>query len=89
MAIRNRKQRETACKNALVWFGSATLVHGTVLRDVLKQDGPLGLFNRALPRAMWTGPQGAMYFAGYELAKKALAGPQSMAQGKAATAAQH
>ena len=50
------------------------LTAGGVLKDVLAKEGPLGLFRGALPRAIWTGPQGAMHFAGYELAKNALAG---------------
>lgn len=40
--------------------------------SILKQDGPLGLFKGAVPRFFWIAPLGAMNFAGYELAKKAM-----------------
>ncbi|XP_077232994.1 uncharacterized protein LOC143874288 [Tasmannia lanceolata] len=40
--------------------------------SILRQDGPLGLFKGALPRFFWIAPLGAMNFAGYELAKKAM-----------------
>ena len=33
---------------------------------------PLGLFKGAVPRFFWVAPLGAMNFAGYELAKKAM-----------------
>ncbi|KAK9805827.1 hypothetical protein WJX73_004404 [Symbiochloris irregularis] len=56
------------------------LTAGGVLKDVLAKEGPLGLFRGALPRAIWTGPQGAMHFAGYELAKNALAGSKQKRQ---------
>jgi len=39
---------------------------------ILKQDGPLGLFKGAVPRFFWIAPLGAMNFAGYELARKAM-----------------
>uniref|UniRef100_A0A7N0V4V9 Mitochondrial carrier protein n=1 Tax=Kalanchoe fedtschenkoi TaxID=63787 RepID=A0A7N0V4V9_KALFE len=40
--------------------------------SILQQEGPLGLFKGALPRFFWVAPLGAMNFAGYELARKAL-----------------
>lgn len=40
--------------------------------SVLRQEGPLGFFKGALPRFFWIAPLGAMNFAGYELAKKAM-----------------
>ncbi|XP_020598412.1 mitochondrial substrate carrier family protein C [Phalaenopsis equestris] len=40
--------------------------------SVLQQEGPLGFFKGALPRFFWIAPLGAMNFAGYELAKKAM-----------------
>lgn len=43
-----------------------------ILAGMLKKEGPIALFKGALPRAVWTAPLGAMNFAGYELAKKAL-----------------
>ncbi|KAI3831450.1 hypothetical protein MKX03_011242 [Papaver bracteatum] len=40
--------------------------------SILRQEGPLGLFKGALPRFFWIAPLGAMNFAGYELARKAM-----------------
>ncbi|XP_068636428.1 calcium-dependent mitochondrial ATP-magnesium/phosphate carrier protein 2-like [Aristolochia californica] len=40
--------------------------------SILHQEGPLGLFKGAVPRFFWIAPLGAMNFAGYELAKKAM-----------------
>ncbi|PKA56214.1 Protein mitoferrin-like 1, chloroplastic [Apostasia shenzhenica] len=40
--------------------------------DILRQEGPLGLFKGAVPRFFWIAPLGAMNFAGYELARKAM-----------------
>lgn len=39
---------------------------------ILRQEGPLGLFKGAVPRFFWIAPLGAMNFAGYELARKAM-----------------
>ncbi|KAK8959411.1 hypothetical protein KSP40_PGU011038 [Platanthera guangdongensis] len=39
---------------------------------ILRQEGPLGLFRGAIPRFFWIAPLGAMNFAGYELARKAM-----------------
>ncbi|KAK8928795.1 hypothetical protein KSP39_PZI017537 [Platanthera zijinensis] len=39
---------------------------------ILRQEGPLGLFRGAVPRFFWIAPLGAMNFAGYELARKAM-----------------
>lgn len=39
---------------------------------ILRHEGPLGFFKGALPRFFWVAPLGAMNFAGYELAKKAM-----------------
>ncbi|KAK7343837.1 hypothetical protein VNO77_12890 [Canavalia gladiata] len=47
---------------------SMTLVAFSILRN----EGPLGLFKGAVPRFFWIAPLGAMNFAGYELAKKAM-----------------
>lgn len=44
----------------------------TVVITILRQEGPLGLFKGAVPRFFWIAPLGAMNFAGYELAKKAM-----------------
>lgn len=40
--------------------------------SILRHEGPLGLFKGAVPRFFWIAPLGAMNFAGYELAKKAM-----------------
>ncbi|KAE9589145.1 putative mitochondrial carrier domain-containing protein [Lupinus albus] len=40
--------------------------------SILRHEGPLGLFKGAVPRFFWIAPLGAMNFAGYELAKKAI-----------------
>ncbi|KAL6586551.1 hypothetical protein OROMI_001539 [Orobanche minor] len=40
--------------------------------SILRREGPLGLFKGALPRFFWIAPLGAMNFAGYELARKAM-----------------
>ncbi|XP_061374209.1 uncharacterized protein LOC133316443 [Gastrolobium bilobum] len=47
---------------------SMTLVAFTILSN----EGPLGLFKGAVPRFFWIAPLGAMNFAGYELARKAM-----------------
>ncbi|PNY10286.1 mitochondrial substrate carrier family protein c-like [Trifolium pratense] len=39
---------------------------------ILRHEGPLGLFKGAVPRFFWIAPLGAMNFAGYELARKAM-----------------
>lgn len=41
---------------------------------ILRREGPLGLFKGAVPRFFWIAPLGAMNFAGYELARKAMDG---------------
>ncbi|XP_019441947.1 PREDICTED: mitochondrial substrate carrier family protein C-like isoform X2 [Lupinus angustifolius] len=43
-----------------------------IVVSILRHEGPLGLFKGALPRFFWIAPLGAMNFAGYELAKKAM-----------------
>ncbi|KAK3251019.1 hypothetical protein CYMTET_39630 [Cymbomonas tetramitiformis] len=45
-----------------------------VAQMISKKEGALALFKGALPRAVWVAPLGAMNFAGYELAKRALDG---------------
>ncbi|CAL4912066.1 unnamed protein product [Urochloa decumbens] len=44
----------------------------TIVLSILGNEGPLGLFKGAIPRFFWIAPLGAMNFAGYELAKKAM-----------------
>jgi hypothetical protein len=43
-----------------------------IIFSILRNEGPLGLFKGAIPRFFWIAPLGAMNFAGYELAKKAM-----------------
>ncbi|CAL1374340.1 unnamed protein product [Linum trigynum] len=43
-----------------------------VAYSILRREGPLGLFKGAVPRFFWIAPLGAMNFAGYELARKAM-----------------
>lgn len=43
-----------------------------IVFSILGSEGPLGLFKGAIPRFFWIAPLGAMNFAGYELAKKAM-----------------
>ncbi|XWS07900.1 hypothetical protein CRYUN_Cryun41cG0032100 [Craigia yunnanensis] len=40
--------------------------------SILRHEGALGLFKGAVPRFFWIAPLGAMNFAGYELARKAM-----------------
>lgn len=51
--------------------GVPTTMHAIAF-IILKQEGPLGLFKGAVPRFFWVAPLGAMNFAGYELARKAM-----------------
>lgn len=44
----------------------------TALTSILRNEGVLALWRGAAPRAVWVAPLGAMNFAGYELAKRAL-----------------
>ncbi|XP_051121332.1 uncharacterized protein LOC127244843 [Andrographis paniculata] len=43
-----------------------------VALSILSHEGPIGLFKGAIPRFFWIAPLGAMNFAGYELARKAM-----------------
>lgn len=40
--------------------------------SIIHHEGPMGLLKGAVPRFFWIAPLGAMNFAGYELAKKAM-----------------
>lgn len=42
------------------------------MSHIVKTEGPLALMKGAIPRMAWIAPLGAMNFAGYELAKKAM-----------------
>ncbi|KAL6640604.1 hypothetical protein ACP70R_021727 [Stipagrostis hirtigluma subsp. patula] len=48
-----------------------------IVFSILRNEGPLGLFKGAIPRFFWIAPLGAMNFAGYELAKKAMVKDES------------
>lgn len=50
---------------------------GSIFVNIVQQEGVGALFKGCIPRMVWTAPQGAMNFAGYELAKRALTAPQS------------
>jgi hypothetical protein len=43
-----------------------------IIVDLIQKEGVWALFKGALPRAVWIAPLGAMNFAGYELAKRAM-----------------
>lgn len=47
--------------------------------SILRHEGPLGLFKGAVPRFFWIAPLGAMNFAGYELARKAMVKNEELA----------
>ena len=49
-----------------------TVTLSIVAFSILRNEGPLGLFKGAVPRFFWIAPLGAMNFAGYELARKAM-----------------
>ncbi|XP_016506606.1 uncharacterized protein LOC107824374 isoform X1 [Nicotiana tabacum] len=49
-----------------------TVTSSMVALSILRHEGPLGLFKGAIPRFFWIAPLGAMNFAGYELARKAM-----------------
>ncbi|KAL6977260.1 phosphoinositide phospholipase C [Sarracenia purpurea var. burkii] len=52
--------------------GGRRVTMSLVVVSILRHEGPLGLFKGAVPRFFWIAPLGAMNFAGYELAKKAM-----------------
>ncbi|CAK7325530.1 unnamed protein product [Dovyalis caffra] len=49
-----------------------TVSMSLIALSILRHEGPLGLFKGAVPRFFWIAPLGAMNFAGYELARKAM-----------------
>ncbi|KAG6601149.1 S-adenosylmethionine mitochondrial carrier protein, partial [Cucurbita argyrosperma subsp. sororia] len=59
-----------------------------VFISILRHEGPIGLFKGALPRFFWIAPLGAMNFAGYELARKAMDKNEELAAAAAAAADQ-
>ncbi|XP_022745221.1 uncharacterized protein LOC111295762 [Durio zibethinus] len=52
--------------------GGRPISMSMVAFSILRHEGPLGLFKGAVPRFFWIAPLGAMNFAGYELARKAM-----------------
>ncbi|KAE8711075.1 ATP synthase subunit d [Hibiscus syriacus] len=52
--------------------GGRPISMSVVAFSILHHEGPLGLFKGAVPRFFWIAPLGAMNFAGYELARKAM-----------------
>lgn len=50
-----------------------------VAYSILRHEGALGLFKGAVPRFFWIAPLGAMNFAGYELARKAMVKNEELA----------
>ncbi|XVE99369.1 hypothetical protein REPUB_Repub03eG0192100 [Reevesia pubescens] len=52
--------------------GGRPISMSMVAFSILHHEGPLGLFKGAVPRFFWIAPLGAMNFAGYELARKAM-----------------
>ena len=52
--------------------GGRPISMSMVAFSILRNEGPLGLFKGAVPRFFWIAPLGAMNFAGYELARKAM-----------------
>lgn len=50
---------------------------GQIFVNIVQKEGVGALFKGCVPRMVWTAPQGAMNFAGYELAKRALTAPQT------------
>jgi hypothetical protein len=54
---------------------------GTIMVAIVKDEGLLALFKGAIPRFFWIAPLGAMNFAGYELAKRAMENKEKEVQG--------
>ncbi|XP_028100207.1 mitochondrial substrate carrier family protein C-like [Camellia sinensis] len=52
--------------------GGRPLSMSMVAISIVRHEGLLGLFKGAVPRFFWIAPLGAMNFAGYELARKAM-----------------
>lgn len=59
-------------KTRMMTAKGRTLPMSVVAFSILRREGPLGLFKGAVPRFFWIAPLGAMNFAGYELARKAM-----------------
>ncbi|XP_059628259.1 uncharacterized protein LOC132271037 [Cornus florida] len=59
-------------KTRMMTARGRSLPMSIVAFSILRHEGPLGLFKGAIPRFFWIAPLGAMNFAGYELARKAM-----------------
>ncbi|WCJ19394.1 mitochondrial substrate carrier family protein [Euphorbia peplus] len=59
-------------KTRMMTAQGRSLPMSMVFMSIVRREGPLGLFKGALPRFFWIAPLGAMNFAGYELARKAM-----------------
>lgn len=59
-------------KTRMMTAQGRTLSLSMVAVSIIRHEGPLGLFKGAVPRFFWIAPLGAMNFAGYELARKAM-----------------
>ena len=59
--------------------GGRPISMSLVAVSILRHEGPLGLFKGAVPRFFWIAPLGAMNFAGYELARKAMVKNENVA----------
>mmetsp|Transcript_5548 Transcript_5548/g.15485 ORF Transcript_5548/g.15485 Transcript_5548/m.15485 type:complete len:641 (+) Transcript_5548:154-2076(+) len=65
-----------------------SFVFGTMVLEIAQKEGFGAFFKGCIPRGLWIAPVGAMNFAGYELAKKAmLAEPGNTPDPAAAAAA--
>ena len=53
------------------------------VQNIVKTEGAPALFKGVIPRMMWIAPLGAMNFAGYELAKRAMQSAEAEAKTKA------
>ncbi|XP_065869930.1 uncharacterized protein [Euphorbia lathyris] len=59
-------------KTRMMTAQGRSLPMSMVFMSIVRREGPLGLFKGAVPRFFWIAPLGAMNFAGYELARKAM-----------------
>ena len=62
--------------------GEAMLV---TIKNILATEGPKALFKGALFRIAWIAPLGAMNFAGYELAKRAMGAEEESMSGSSSS----
>ena len=53
------------------------------VQNIVKKEGAPALFKGVIPRMLWIAPLGAMNFAGYELAKRAMQSAEAEGETKA------